>query len=62
MVRDTTGAGDASVGSLLYGIVHNLSLPAVLKLAAIVSAAKCTEFGARTGLPHAADIREDLLR
>lgn len=61
-MKDTTGAGDASVGCLLYGLIQKMSPPAILRLAAVVSACKCTEFGARTGLPYAADIREDLLK
>lgn len=61
-LKDTTGAGDATVGSLLYGLCHGMSLAATLKLAAVVSAAKCTAYGARTALPHFNDIRQDLLQ
>ena len=60
-VKDTTGAGDASVGTLLYGICQGMELPAVMKLAAVVSAAKCTGSGARSALPHRSDIVPDLL-
>ena len=58
---DTTGAGDASVGSLLYGISTGMQVPAMLRLAAIVAAAKCTAVGARAGLPWSSDLRPDLL-
>lgn len=39
-----------------------MSMAATMKLAAVVSAAKCTAYGARTALPHSGSIRTDLLQ
>uniref|UniRef100_A0A7S0VHX1 Carbohydrate kinase PfkB domain-containing protein n=1 Tax=Polytomella parva TaxID=51329 RepID=A0A7S0VHX1_9CHLO len=50
-VVDTTGAGDAFVGTLALGLALGLSPPATLRLAAAVAACKCTALGARAGLP-----------
>ncbi len=58
---DTTGAGDAFIGALLYGICHGLPKEQYLRLAAVVAAAKCTAAGARKGLPMLADLDEELL-
>ena len=55
-VVDTTGAGDAFVGSLLYGVATGLSVGAMLQLAAVVAACECTALGARPGLPRAAQL------
>lgn len=60
-VEDTTGAGDAFIGTILYGIIHKLLYDQMLRLAAVVAACKCTALGARPGLPHAEDIDADLL-
>ena len=58
---DTTGAGDAFVGSLVVGLVSDLSIVAMLRLAAVVAACKCTALGARPGLPYADQLSDDLL-
>eukprot|EP00798_Chlamydomonas_sp_ICE-L_P024090 gene24090-9664_t len=50
-VVDTTGAGDAFIGSVVYGLATGMPMPQVLKLAAVVAACKCTALGARPGLP-----------
>lgn len=60
-IVDTTGAGDAFVASLMYGIVRQLPVDRMLRLAAVVAAAKCTALGARGGLPSAKDIEPHLL-
>ncbi|GAX78658.1 hypothetical protein CEUSTIGMA_g6096.t1 [Chlamydomonas eustigma] len=60
-VLDTTGAGDAFIGSLLYGLVKGLSAPKMLQLAGLVAACKCTDVGARSGLPQKKNIHESLL-
>lgn len=60
-VEDTTGAGDAFIGTILYGVIHKLPHDKMLRLAALVAACKCTALGARPGLPHAHDIDADLL-
>eukprot|EP00891_Asterochloris_glomerata_P004544 jgi/Astpho2/4544/e_gw1.00067.193.1_t len=59
-VEDTTGAGDAFIGSMLVGIITGMSKADSLRLAATVAALKCTALGARPGLPHR-DALEGLL-
>ena len=60
-IEDTTGAGDAFIGTILYGIIHKLPHDKMLQLAAVVAACKCTALGARPGLPYADDIDADML-
>ncbi|GIL55507.1 hypothetical protein Vafri_11071 [Volvox africanus] len=60
-VTDTTGAGDSFIGSVLYGLATGLPLPATLRLAAVVAACKCTELGARPGLPTRSQLAPALL-
>eukprot|EP00195_Chlamydomonas_chlamydogama_P003024 CAMPEP_0202923018 /NCGR_PEP_ID=MMETSP1392-20130828/78228_1 /ASSEMBLY_ACC=CAM_ASM_000868 /TAXON_ID=225041 /ORGANISM="Chlamydomonas chlamydogama, Strain SAG 11-48b" /LENGTH=451 /DNA_ID=CAMNT_0049616679 /DNA_START=76 /DNA_END=1431 /DNA_ORIENTATION=- len=60
-VVDTTGAGDAFIGSVLYGLAVGLPRPDMLKLAAVVAACKCTALGARPGLPTRGQLSADLL-
>ncbi|KAL6763951.1 PfkB-type carbohydrate kinase [Haematococcus lacustris] len=60
-VVDTTGAGDAFIGSVLYALAHGLPLPKMMQLASLVAASKCTQLGARPGLPHCSSIAPDLL-
>ncbi|KAK2632800.1 hypothetical protein EUGRSUZ_L01052 [Eucalyptus grandis] len=50
---DTTGAGDAFIGAILYALCVNMPTEDMLPFAATVAAAGCKELGARTGLPHA---------
>ena len=59
---DTTGAGDAFIGTLLYGICRGLPPEKFLRLAAVVAAAKCTAVGARAGLPARSSIDSAMLR
>ncbi|XP_057438478.1 uncharacterized protein LOC130730477 isoform X2 [Lotus japonicus] len=54
---DTTGAGDAFAGAILYAICANFTREKMLCFAANVAAAKCRALGARTGLPHHTDPR-----
>ena len=49
--HDTTGAGDAFHGGLLYGILTAEDIEMSLKLANAAAALKCRELGARTSLP-----------
>ncbi len=58
---DTTGAGDAFIGSVLYGVSTGMAPPAILQLASVVAACKCTALGARPGLPHRTSLLQDLL-
>lgn len=60
-VQDTTGAGDAFIGTVLYAITHGLSLEKMLQLAALVAASSCTGLGSRPALPHAHQISQELL-
>ncbi|XP_027366079.1 ribokinase-like isoform X3 [Abrus precatorius] len=54
---DTTGAGDAFVGAVLYAICANLSPEKMLPFASFVAATKCRALGARSGLPYRTDPR-----
>lgn len=54
---DTTGAGDAFIGAVLYAICANMPLEKMLPFASQVAAAGCRALGARTGLPHRTDPR-----
>lgn len=60
-VKDTTGAGDAFIGSVLYGITMGMPVEDMLRLAGTVAACKCTGVGARPALPHAADLGAHML-
>ena len=60
-VVDTTGAGDAYLASLMYGLVYDKSVPDMMRLGSIVSAYKCTQLGARPGLPRKEQIDSALL-
>lgn len=60
-IEDTTGAGDAYIGSVLYGITQQMPLDQMMMLAALVAAYNCTALGARSALPYAADITPSLL-
>ncbi|PWA93017.1 ribokinase, Carbohydrate kinase PfkB, Ribokinase-like protein [Artemisia annua] len=57
MVEDTTGAGDAFIGAILYAICTNLPPEQMLPFAAQVATISCRDLGARTGLPHISDPR-----
>ncbi|XP_056176329.1 uncharacterized protein LOC115662349 isoform X4 [Syzygium oleosum] len=52
---DTTGAGDAFIGAILYALCMNMAPENMLPFAATVAAAGCKELGARTGLPRQTD-------
>ena len=58
--RDTTGAGDAFHGGLLYGLLRGEDVESSLKLANAVAALKCRELGARTALPDTTELTEFL--
>ncbi|KAA6416772.1 MAG: carbohydrate kinase [Trebouxia sp. A1-2] len=60
-IEDTTGAGDAFIGTVLYAVTQGMPRDKMLKLAAVVAACKCTALGARPGLPYAQDISPELL-
>jgi len=54
---DTTGAGDAFIGAILYAICAGMQPETMLPFATQVAAASCRALGARTGLPHRTDPR-----
>ncbi|KAK3193335.1 hypothetical protein Dsin_024645 [Dipteronia sinensis] len=54
---DTTGAGDAFIGAVLYAICADMPLEKMLPFAAQVAALGCQALGARTGLPQRIDPR-----
>ncbi|XP_059433469.1 uncharacterized protein LOC132166639 isoform X1 [Corylus avellana] len=54
---DTTGAGDAFIGGVVYAICAEMPPETMLPFAAQVAAANCRALGARTGLPHRTDPR-----
>lgn len=57
---DTTGAGDAFIGAVLYALCTDMPPEKMLPFAAQVAAGCCRELGARTGLPHCTDPRLQL--
>lgn len=60
-VVDTTGAGDAFIGAVAYGIVTGLTLPRMLCLAALVAAKSVSAMGSRAGQPRRETIPSPLL-
>lgn len=61
VVVDTTGAGDAFIGSLLYSICTGINVVDGIKLGSVVAACKCTQLGARPGLPRRNQLHSDVL-
>ncbi|PKI76833.1 hypothetical protein CRG98_002819 [Punica granatum] len=53
---DTTGAGDAFIGAVLYGLCAEMPPEKMLPFAAKVAASCCRALGARTGLPQRTDL------
>jgi sugar/nucleoside kinase (ribokinase family) len=60
-VVDTTGAGDAFIGALCYGVVASMRPENALRLASWVAAAKCRQLGPRPGLPRREEVPPHLL-
>ena len=58
--RDTTGAGDAFHGGLLYGLLTGADIETSLRLGNAVAAMKCSALGARTALPTKSQLQEFL--
>nr|GMD71158.1 ribokinase-like isoform X3 [Ipomoea batatas] len=54
---DTTGAGDAFIGAVLYSICADMPPEKMLPFAAQVAAIGCRALGARAGLPRRDDPR-----
>lgn len=60
-IVDTTGAGDAFIGGIIYGLVTKMDFERMLCLASRVAAAKLGGIGARSALPRREDISPALL-
>lgn len=58
--RDTTGAGDAFHGGLLFGLLRGDDLETSLRFGNAVAAMKCSALGARSALPTRAQLAEFL--
>ncbi|KAL6646402.1 hypothetical protein ACP70R_018010 [Stipagrostis hirtigluma subsp. patula] len=54
---DTTGAGDAFIGAVLYGLCTGMPPERMLPFAAQVAGCGCRGLGARSALPHHTDPR-----
>ncbi|GAQ81394.1 pfkb-like carbohydrate kinase family protein [Klebsormidium nitens] len=54
-IVDTTGAGDAFIGAVLYALCAGLPAEKMLRLAATVAGEKCKALGSRPGLPRRTD-------
>jgi sulfofructose kinase len=59
-VADTTGAGDVFHGGFIYGLLQNWAIEDVIRFAHAVAAMKCTQMGARRGIPTISEVREFL--
>lgn len=59
-VADSTGAGDAFIGGIIYGIATAMPVERMLSLATRVAAAKLGGIGARTALPRREDLPDTL--
>ncbi|XP_022159474.1 ribokinase [Momordica charantia] len=56
-IVDTTGAGDAFIGAVLYALCANMPPEKLLPFSSQVAAGCCRALGARSGLPHRTDPR-----
>lgn len=58
--KDTTGAGDAFHGGLLYGLLRGDDMETSLRYGNAVAAMKCSALGARSALPTPAQLQKFL--
>ena len=58
--KDTTGAGDAFHGGLLFGLLRGDDVETSLRFGNAVAAMKCSALGARTALPTRSQLEEFL--
>ena len=58
---DTTGAGDAFIGTVAKGLSCGADIFQTLRLATFVAAQKCLDVGARAGLPFREEVPEELI-
>ncbi|MEW6755437.1 MAG: PfkB family carbohydrate kinase [Candidatus Latescibacterota bacterium] len=61
-VVDTTGAGDAFHGGLIYGLLQGWEVERTVTFASAVAALNCRRLGGRTGLPDLRQVEEFLAR
>jgi sulfofructose kinase len=59
-VADTTGAGDVFHGGFIYGLLQNWPLEDTIRFAHAVAAMKCTQIGARRGIPTIDQVKQFL--
>jgi sugar/nucleoside kinase (ribokinase family) len=59
-VADTTGAGDVFHGGFIYGLLQGWPLEETIRFANAVAAMKCTQIGARNGIPSLRETHEFL--
>jgi len=59
-VADTTGAGDVFHGGFIYGLLQSWPLKETIRFANAVAAMKCTQIGARRGIPSLREAQEFL--
>ncbi|HUV59653.1 MAG TPA: PfkB family carbohydrate kinase [Desulfatiglandales bacterium] len=57
-VVDTTGAGDVYHGAYIYGLLQGWDMQKCMRFASVASAIKCTQIGARKGIPQLEEIKE----
>ena len=57
---DTTGAGDVFHGAFIYGVLQQWNLEDTIRFAHAAAALKCTQLGARRGIPTLSAVREFL--
>lgn len=55
-VADTTGAGDVFHGGFIYGLLQKWPLEQTARFANAAAALKCTQIGARRGIPSLEDV------
>jgi fructokinase len=60
-IVDTTGAGDAFIAGMIYGLARRHSAPRTLNVAAFVACQKLKGPGARAALPQRNAVPPELL-
>eukprot|EP01134_Creolimax_fragrantissima_P008213 CFRG8213T1 len=60
-IKDTTGAGDAFIGGIVYGLCMGLRIETMLTLATNIAAMSIEEVGPRAGLPAKDQLDEHLV-
>jgi len=61
-VVDTTGAGDAFIGTMLYGLTQNFSANRMLQYATAAGALACTKEGAQAALPTLNELQAFMMK